>query len=84
MTFFAFGFGDPGGDAFECRDDTETFALLCRVVLTGSLRDINFRTAFGLSVPNVLPAAPEFDIIPAEFVLFRPSETKDADEAVDA
>ena len=42
--------GDPGGDGLVWSDDTECLGWWRRV-LPGSLNDINFRTAWGLSVP---------------------------------
>lgn len=44
------GGGDPGGELLECKDDTECLALLC-LVLPGSLKDMSFLMACGLSVP---------------------------------
>ena len=49
--------GDPGGEGLVCSDETECFGW-CRRVLPGSLRDINFRTACGLSVPKRKPEKP--------------------------
>ena len=52
LTFFALtGGGEAGGEFMECNEDTECLARLCRV-FPGSLSDINFRTALGLSVPG--------------------------------
>ena len=51
LTFFAFvGGGDPGGELIEWSEDTECLARRC-LVFPGSLRDISFRTAWGLAVP---------------------------------
>ena len=53
LTFLGLVGGDPGGELFiECRDETECFALLW-TLFPGSLRDINFLTAWGLSVPEI-------------------------------
>lgn len=52
LTFFALtGGGEAGGEFMECNEETECLARLCRV-FPGSLSDINFRTACGLSVPG--------------------------------
>ena len=52
LTFLALiGGGEAGGEFIEWSEETECFARLWRV-FPGSLRDINFRTACGLSVPE--------------------------------
>ena len=57
MTFLGLVGGEAGGEEFEfieCKEETECFALLWRVTFPGSLKDINFLMAWGLSVPKIV------------------------------
>jgi hypothetical protein len=49
---FLAALGEQGGEGFVCSDDTECLGWWRRV-FPGSLKDINLRTALGLSVPEM-------------------------------